>query len=128
MHESNNEIRQREGVARMCRLFDAQEKEMKPTMVTFEHDTHVLRVEDDGYGCLTVHVRDRKTNTMLHRVRFPRKPFLTGLAVVYNFRKVDSLSRLSLEPALLPSLEAAAMAHDAFLVQKAADKAASGRH
>lgn len=128
MPESNNEIRQREGVARMFRLFDAQEKEMTPTMVTFEHDTHVLRVEDDSYGGLTVHVRDRKTNAMLHRVRFPRKPYLTGLAVVYNFRKVDSLWRLSFEPALIPGLEDAASAHDAFLAKKTAGKSAARGH
>jgi hypothetical protein len=119
MYESNNQVRQREGVARLCRLFDAQAKEMTATMVTFEHDTHVLRVEDDTYGGLTVNVRERKTNAVLHRVRFPKKPFRSGLAVVYNFRKADSLWRLSVEPALLPVLTAAAEAHDAFLATKA---------
>jgi hypothetical protein len=115
MHESNNEIRQREGAARMFRLFDAQQKELTPTMLRFEHDAHVLRVDDDTYGGLTVQVRDRQSNALLHRVRFPRKPYRTGLAVVYNFRKADSLNRLAFEPDLLEALTTAAAAHDAFL-------------
>jgi hypothetical protein len=117
---SNNQIRERERTARTLRLLDAQQKEITPTMVEFDHETHVLRVENDSYGGITVGVRDRQSGKMLHRVRFPKKPHRTKLGVVYNFRKGDSLCRLFIEPALIAQLEAAAVQHDQYLADKRA--------
>ncbi len=38
---------------------DAQAKEMRPGMLKFNNDTHVIRIERDSHGIMTVTVRDR---------------------------------------------------------------------
>lgn len=113
--ETNSERSRREGVASMLRMFDAQEKERTATMVDFGHDTHVLRIEDDSYGYLTVRINLRRPSKLLHVIRFRKKP---KLGVVYFFRNSDSLNDLSVEAALLSNLEELARAHAAEKLQK----------
>ena len=106
--ESNNEIRRREDLKRFLSMCQAQDKELTATMVTFDHTTHSLRIEDDSYGFLTVRIRLRPRMTLLHVVRFRKKP---RLGVVYTFYKADRLSELSIETEKVAELEQAARDH-----------------
>lgn len=105
---SNNDRRRQREMGRFTRLLQAQQKEMTPTMLQFHNETHVLRIEDDAHGVMTVLVRDRATTKALHRVRFVKQP---KQGVVYNFMRGDRLSYLAIEAVLLPLLEARARLH-----------------
>lgn len=102
------EAARREGVAKVLRLFDAQDKERTATMVHFDHNTHVLRVEDDSHGFLTVRISSRLPAKVLHVIRFRKKP---KLGVIYFFRKAGSLNDLSVESGLMGTLEEQASTH-----------------
>ena len=114
--ESNNEIRRREDLKRFLSMCQAQDKELTATMVTFDDTTHSLRIEDDSYGFLTVRIRLRPCMTLLHVVRFRKKP---RLGVVYTFYKADRLSELSIEMEKVAELEQAARDHLALRTAKA---------
>jgi hypothetical protein len=106
--DHEHEAARREGVAKVLRLFDAQDKERTPTMVHFDHNTHVLRVEDDSHGFLTVRISLRLPAKVLHVIRFRKKP---KLGVIYFFRKAGSLNDLSVESGLMGTLEEQASTH-----------------
>ena len=104
-HLSNNDRRRQQELRQFTGLLRAQQKELTPTMLQFHNETHVLRIEDDSHGVMTVLVRDRATTQVLHRVRFIKKP---NQGVVYNFMRGDRLWFLAIEAVLLPLLEARA--------------------
>lgn len=85
-------------LAHMDRLFDAQQKELTPTMLRFEHETHVIRIEEDSHGFLTctVRARDKRVPGVDHRIRFDKRKHFDG--VVWTFRSGDRLSELAFEP------------------------------
>jgi hypothetical protein len=103
-YESNREYNNRVGVARLFRLFDAQEKETTPTMIRFESardEKFSIRIIDDSHGYLTCNIRLRVGGTLLYRIRFKKE---NKKGVIYNFWDADRLNRLYVEEQLFPTL------------------------
>lgn len=85
---------------------ERQAAELTPTMLRFDHDTHVIRIVNDSHGHLTVTVRERKPLAETLTFRFPktrraprnqRKP-LPCRAAVYTFKSANRLWDLAVEP------------------------------
>lgn len=97
MFKPRNEQERYEGVQHVLRMFDAQKKEMTPTMLQFHNETHVIRIISEYRGIMTCTVRhrERKEPGVELTIAFPKK---NRLGVVWTFMRNDKLGFLAFEP------------------------------
>lgn len=101
---TDKEWNNHQGLARVFRLFSAQEKEITPTMLRFDgyiDDPYSIKIVDESKGYLTCTIRLRKGGTLLYKVRFKK---VKKQGVVYNFMDASRLNRLYIEDSVFASI------------------------
>lgn len=97
MFKARDEQEEYEAVQNICRMFSAQNKELTPTMLQFDNDTHVIKIIKESHGILTCTVRhrERKVAGVDHTITFPKK---NRQGVVWTFMSADRMNFLAFEP------------------------------
>lgn len=91
--------REMEGIARFERMVDAQRKETTETMQKYTHETHHLKIEEEGHGYLGVSIKTKGTHQIEHFVLVPKHRHGTGTTYIY--RDPLRLQELQAEPSQL---------------------------
>lgn len=94
---SETERRNRDGLIRLNKLHNHQLEEMTTTMLYFREDKYALKIVEEKFGFMTVHIKNRELG-MRHEytLKFKKKDHKSG--VIWNFRDAGRLHDLHVEP------------------------------
>lgn len=102
IREYEKELRNKKGIDSYFSMCAAQDREMTPDMVVYEDNEYSIKIIDEKAGFLTCTIRSRKSQKLLHKVKFEKKP---RLGVVYSFRDSSRLNLLAFSPTTLAKIE-----------------------